>query len=103
MVKKAVSLRPEDGFIIDSLGWVYFAQGRYDEAVEQLEKAFWLVPDDATIAEHLGDALMKKQKYFKALKIYRKALELEKDRKNRRHLQKKIRHAADMMSDMVDQ
>ncbi len=103
MVKKAVSLRPEDGFIIDSLGWVYFAQGRYDEAVEQLEKAFRLVPDDATIAEHLGDALIKKQKYFKALKIYKKAMELEKNKKNRRHLQKKIRQAADMMSDMVDQ
>lgn len=103
MIKKAVSLQPDDGYIIDSLGWVYYAQGRYKEAVRELKRAHELVPDDPTIAEHLADALTRRQKYFRALKIYRKALELEKDRKGRRRLQKKIRRANDLMSDMIDQ
>ncbi len=103
MIQKAVSLQPDDGYIIDSLGWVYYAQRKYAQAVRELEKAHKLVPDDPTIAEHLGDALIKRQKYFRALKIYNKALELEKQGKNRRRLKKKIRKASDLMSDMIDQ
>ena len=103
MVKKAVSLQPDDGYIIDSLGWVYYAQGRYQEAVRELKRAHQLVPDDPTIAEHLADALIKRQKYFQALKIYKKAFELEKDKKNKRRLKKKIRRASDLTSDMIDQ
>jgi FimV-like protein len=103
MVKKAVSLQPDDGYIIDSLGWVYYAQGRYKDAVRELKRAHELVPDDPTIAEHLADALTKRQKYFQALKIYKKAFELEKDKKNRRRLKKKIRRASDLTLDMIDQ
>ncbi len=103
MIKKALSHQKEDGYIIDSLGWVYYAQGRYREAVQELEKAHKLVPNDPTIAEHLGDALIKSQKYYKALKIYRKAVELEKDKRKRHRLQKKVRMAIDMISEMVDQ
>ncbi len=103
MIKKALSLKPDDGFITDSLGWVYYAAGRYEEAVKELEKAHKLVPEDPTIAEHLADALMKRQKYFRAIHIYRKALELEKDPKKKHKLEKKIRYASEMISEMVDQ
>jgi tetratricopeptide (TPR) repeat protein len=56
MLKRAVELKPEDGFIVDSLGWAYYQQGQYDKAVEYLERAVELEPVDATINDHLGDA-----------------------------------------------
>lgn len=56
MVKKAVELKPNDGYIVDSLGWAYFTMGDYDQAVNYLERAVDLNAADATIAQHLGDA-----------------------------------------------
>lgn len=56
MVKKAVELRPNDGYIIDSLGWAHFQLGDYEEAVTHIERAVELLPADPIIAEHLGDA-----------------------------------------------
>ncbi len=56
MIKKAVELRPQDGYIVDSLGWAYYMLGRYDEAVVELEKAVKLRPEDPTINDHMGDA-----------------------------------------------
>jgi len=56
LIKKAVSLKPDDGYYIDSLGWAYFRLGRYDEAVQQLERAVELKAEDPTINDHLGDA-----------------------------------------------
>ena len=89
-VKKAVELRPNDGFILDSLGWVYFKLKRYDEAARVLEDAVALVSDDSTIAEHLGDVYMARKDYKKALNLYRKALEIDPGRKE---LTEKIRRA----------
>lgn len=56
MVKKAVELRPNDGYIIDSLGWAHYQLGEYEEAVSYIERAVELLPGDPIIAEHLGDA-----------------------------------------------
>ncbi|RFC63296.1 tetratricopeptide repeat protein [Fulvimarina endophytica] len=56
MIRTAVELRPNDGYIIDSLGWAYYRLGRYDEAVDELERAILLSPTDPTINDHLGDA-----------------------------------------------
>ncbi|WP_062113504.1 tetratricopeptide repeat protein [Aureimonas sp. AU40] len=56
MIRTAVDLRPNDGYIIDSLGWAYYRLGRYPDAVEQLERAILLTPADPTINDHLGDA-----------------------------------------------
>jgi tetratricopeptide (TPR) repeat protein len=56
MIKKAVQQRPDDGYIVDSLGWAYYKLGNYDEAVKQLEHAVELKPEDPTINDHLGDA-----------------------------------------------
>jgi tetratricopeptide (TPR) repeat protein len=56
MLKKAVSLAPRDGYIVDSLGWAYYRLGKMDDAVRELEKAVLLRPADPTINDHLGDA-----------------------------------------------
>ena len=56
MLRKAVALRPEDGFIVDSLGWADYRLGDYAGAVTELERAIALKPGDPTINDHLGDA-----------------------------------------------
>jgi len=69
MLKEAVSLAPEDGAIVDSLGWAYYRLGKYGDAVKQLERAIELKPGDPTINDHLGDAYWKigrvNEAYFK--------------------------------------
>ncbi len=55
MVKKAVELRPNDGYITDSLGWAYYQLGDYEQALVHCERAVELLPADPIIAEHLGD------------------------------------------------
>ena len=59
MIRRAVEQRPDDGYIVDSLGWAYYRIGNYDEAVKQLERAVELKPEDPTINDHLGDAYWK--------------------------------------------
>jgi tetratricopeptide (TPR) repeat protein len=56
MVKKAVELKPNDGYIVDSLGWAYYQLGDYEQATTQMERAVDLNPADPIIGEHLGDA-----------------------------------------------
>jgi tetratricopeptide (TPR) repeat protein len=56
MIKRAVGQRPDDGYIVDSLGWAYYKLGNYEEATKQLERAIELKPEDPTINDHLGDA-----------------------------------------------
>ncbi len=58
MIEKAVELRPEDGYIVDSLGWAHYRLGDYASAVQYLEKAIELVPEDPTINDHLGRRLL---------------------------------------------
>jgi len=77
LILKALKIKPNSGFIIDSLGWVYYQKGLYDEATESLEKAFSLISDDPTIAEHLGDVYLKKSQYERSLEMYQKALILD--------------------------
>jgi len=59
MLKRAVELRPRDGYIVDSLGWAYYRLGKYDDAVRELERAIELKPSDPVINDHLGDAYWK--------------------------------------------
>tara|TARA_Y100000590_G_scaffold438505_1_gene561395 strand:- start:228 stop:2108 length:1881 start_codon:yes stop_codon:yes gene_type:complete len=56
MIDKALSMQPYDGYITDSLGWVYYQMGRYNDAVPYLERAVELMPADPVINDHLGDA-----------------------------------------------
>ena len=56
MIKQAVDARPNDGYIVDSLGWAYYRLHRYNDAAATLERAIELRPEDSTINDHLGDA-----------------------------------------------
>lgn len=82
MVQKALTAEPENPAYLDSMGWVLFKQGDYEQAVTYLQKATETKNgDDSTIFEHLGDALQKSGKAEAAQAAYRKALDLEQAKK----------------------
>ncbi len=89
LIIEALKHKPNDGYITDSLGWVYYQKGDYRRALEYLKKAHELVPDDPTIMEHVGDAYLKLNDPVNALKFYQRAL--SKKEKDKEELQKKIR------------
>ena len=51
----ALAVEPDNGAFIDTRGWIYYMQGKYEEALVDIERAAELVPDDPTITDHLGD------------------------------------------------
>ena len=75
LIQTALKLKPNDGYITDSLAWVYFKRGQYSEALQLLKKAIMLVPDDPVILEHLGDVYMKLDSRDKAINYYQRSLD----------------------------
>ncbi len=92
-ISRAVAARPDDGFVRDSLGWVYYKRGEFKRAVKELVKALEMQPDDPTMNEHLGDAYVKTGQFAKAVESYEKAVELYKDAKKRAVARRKLEEA----------
>jgi tetratricopeptide (TPR) repeat protein len=95
MLKRAASLRPNDGFIIDSLGWAFYKLEDYKNAVKYLEKAIELSPEESVINEHLGDALWQTDRHREAEFQWGKALSLTTGKQNKKLLIHKIRQGLD--------
>ena len=75
LIRRALKQKPGDGYIIDSLAWVFYKRGQYDEALPLMEQAVTLVPDDPVVREHLGDVYSRLGLTQKALQSYRRAIE----------------------------
>lgn len=79
LVSRAAEIEPDNGAILDSLGWGHFKQGRFDEAVEWLERAVERSPDSAVVNWHLGDAYAAVGRTREAGFQWRRALDLAED------------------------
>jgi pentatricopeptide repeat protein len=90
LIQKATTLKPNMGYITDSLGWIYFKLGDYGRAVIELEKANQLIPDDPIITEHLADSYLKLNRMEKALEFYKKVQTLDPKPDQMERLKKKI-------------
>mgnify|MGYP001766059463 CR=1 FL=1 len=90
LVKKAVELKSDDGYIVDSLGWAYYKLGRFDEAVKELEKAILIRPDDPVINDHLGDAYLKVDRPLEAAFQWRHALDMKPEAEEVPKIEKKL-------------
>lgn len=75
LIRKANELKPNDGYIMDSLGWALFKRGKTDEALELLKSAVEKVKIDPIISDHYGDVLMAKGMKKDALEAYRRSIE----------------------------
>ena len=91
MIEKAVELRPNDGYIVDSLGWVLYRLGDFEGAASNLERAVLLRPDDPTINDHLGDAYWRVGRLLEARFQWRRALSLDPDKKEIPAIENKLR------------
>ena len=95
MIERAVQIRPNDGEITDSLGWVLLRQGDVRGAVKYLERAVELEPEDSTINGHLGDAYWAAGRKLEARFQWRRALNLKPEADEVPKLQAKLREAGD--------
>ncbi len=98
LIKRALEVKPEDGYINDSLGWLYFKRQRYEKAMKVLKKAMEKAPDEPVIMEHYADTLIKlaetqnqKRYYREAKDIYERASELSSDPTEKERLEGKIK------------
>lgn len=55
LIERAVELRPDDGYILDSLAWAYYRLGRYADAVAPMERAVTVMSEDSLVNDHMGD------------------------------------------------
>jgi tetratricopeptide (TPR) repeat protein len=92
MIKRAVQQRPDDGYIVDSLGWAYFRIGNYEEAVKQLEHAIELKPEDPTINDHLGDAYWRVGRTLEAKFQWAHARDLKPDPEDLPKIEAKLKN-----------
>tara|TARA_B110001454_G_scaffold218991_1_gene249086 strand:+ start:132536 stop:134371 length:1836 start_codon:yes stop_codon:yes gene_type:complete len=90
LARRAVTLDPEDGYILDTLGWILFKRGNKKEALKFLEAASKFQPTVGIIAEHLGDIYRDLSMVEKAKSMYKKAFDLEIDKKKAKELEQKI-------------
>jgi Flp pilus assembly protein TadD len=90
MLVRAVELRPDDGYIVDSLGWVYYRLGEYRKGVGYLERAVELRPQDPVINDHLGDAYWRVGRRQEARFQWRRALSLGPEEDTAPKIEEKI-------------
>jgi tetratricopeptide (TPR) repeat protein len=96
MIKLALQANPENGAYIDTLGWLEFREGKFDQALTDLQRAAQkLTRDDPVVLEHIGDACAKLEKSAQALDAWQKALNLDPKNKT---LADKIDNAKTKMS-----
>ncbi len=75
-IKQAYALTPDDPAVIDSMGWIAYRLGRYDEALANLRRAMEALPDHE-IAAHLGEVLWVTGQEQEAVKVWKRGLELD--------------------------
>ncbi len=93
LIRKALTISPQDGYIIDSLGWILYKKGKYKKAIIQLEIARQYVKDDPIILEHLGDAYAKEKRIKAAIQYYKEAIKLSEEKN--KELEDKIKRLED--------
>ena len=78
MIKRALQIEPDNGSYLDSLGWVEFRKGRFDQALADLLRAAKnMEHEDAVVFEHIGDVYLKLNRVPQALEAWQKALVLD--------------------------
>lgn len=91
LISLALKLKPDDGYYMDSLGWVFYQKGDYTKALDLLLKAAEKVPDEGIIYEHIGDVYMKLKDKDKAKDFYLKASLNKVEERDKPRLREKLK------------
>jgi len=91
LVRQALQIKPGNAYFLDSLGWVYYQQGKLEEAKRILELAKWHLPSDPTILVHLAITYQRQGKLLRALRLFRQVDMLELMPRVKRKVQTRIR------------
>ncbi len=97
MIETAAAALPDNGAIVDSLGWVYFQLGRYEEAVLHLEQAASLEPLDPVINDHLGDAFWAVGRATEAQFQWQRALSFDPEEDDAIRIRDKLARGLDLV------
>ncbi|MBI1220533.1 MAG: tetratricopeptide repeat protein [Rhodobacteraceae bacterium] len=90
MIKRAVAARPDDGYIVDSLSWVYYRTGQYEKALPIAEHASQLMPVDPVVTDHLGDVYWAVGRKLEAEFQWHRALSYDPDPKDAARIKRKL-------------
>ena len=82
MSLQAIEAEPNNDSYLDTVGWVYFKLGRYDEALKYISKAITAGGASATVYEHMGDIQYKLGEKKKAEQFWKQALEMNSANQN---------------------
>jgi tetratricopeptide (TPR) repeat protein len=97
LIKRALELEPENGSYLDSLGWAYYKDGKYDLALEPLRRAADQLTNNSVVQDHYGDLLLRLGKYQDAIDRWNQALNGDNDSIERSEIEKKIRSAREKL------
>ncbi|MCF6444363.1 tetratricopeptide repeat protein [Nereida sp. MMG025] len=97
MIEQAAEARPDSGYILDSLGWVFYRLGRYQEAVEPMEKAAALMPVDPIVNDHLGDVLWAVGRQTEARFQWSRALSFDPEEDDAERIRRKLEVGLDIV------
>jgi tetratricopeptide (TPR) repeat protein len=93
LLTRALKIEPDNGSYLDSLGWAYYKDGRFQEAAEQLKRASDQLTSNSVIQDHYGDVLFKLSRYDDAIAAWTRALAGDGDSIDRGSIDRKIRSA----------
>ena len=93
LVERALVLDPGNPAFLDSLGWAYFQQGRFDLADSPLSQAAEKMPNNSVVQDHLGDLRFQQERYPEAVAAWERALQGDGDSIDTSRIEKKIRDA----------
>ena len=97
MIEKAVAARPDDGYIVDSLGWALYQLGRTAEAVAPMERAVELEAVDPILNDHLGDVYWAVGRKLEAEFQWHRALSFKPDPKDEARIRRKLDLGLDLV------
>lgn len=99
MIERAVAARPDSGYITDSLGWVLYRMGKYDDAVGFMERAAELMPVDPIVNDHLGDVYWAVGRKIEAEFQWRRALSFDPEEDEADRIRRKLEVGLDVVLD----
>jgi tetratricopeptide (TPR) repeat protein len=77
LIQRALAVKPQNGYYLDSLAWAYYKMGRFQDALEEMKRAIAVVPDDPVFLEHLGEIYLTQNLRGEAREAWLRSLELD--------------------------